>query len=146
MPTLAEIVHAYRAQYQPQHSLSLLERQTLEALLACRSGSLGPRPARSVLSVAAPCACWPFSCLPLASSIRPGSPTRVKPGRTQPKSAFPPARVSLRPWLNCVCSIDAAASLAAPLGVDWPCQRVFCLFKPCSDSVKTVRPLLTLDP
>lgn len=41
MPTLAEIVHAHRADYQAQHSLSPLERQTLEALLACRSGSLG---------------------------------------------------------------------------------------------------------
>ena len=41
MPTLAEIVHAHRADYQAQFSLSSLERQTLEALLACRSGALG---------------------------------------------------------------------------------------------------------
>jgi len=41
MPTLAEIVRTHRADYQAQHSLSLLERQTLDALLACRSGSLG---------------------------------------------------------------------------------------------------------
>lgn len=41
MPTLADVVHAHRADYQAQHSLSLLERQTLEALLACRSGSYG---------------------------------------------------------------------------------------------------------
>ena len=41
MPTLAEIVHAHRADYQAQFSLSPLEGQTLDALLACRSGSLG---------------------------------------------------------------------------------------------------------
>ena len=41
MPTLAEIVRTHRADYQAQHALSWLERNTLEALLACRSGSLG---------------------------------------------------------------------------------------------------------
>jgi putative transposase/transposase-like zinc-binding protein len=41
MPTLADVVHTHRADYQAQHSLSFLERKTLEALLACRSGSLG---------------------------------------------------------------------------------------------------------
>ena len=41
MPTLADVVRTHRADYQAQHSLSRLERQTLEALLACRSGSLG---------------------------------------------------------------------------------------------------------
>jgi len=41
MPTLADVVRTHRADYQAQHSLSFLERTTLEALLACRSGSLG---------------------------------------------------------------------------------------------------------
>jgi Putative transposase/Transposase zinc-binding domain len=41
MPTLAEILRIYGAQYQAQHVLSLLERKTIEALLACRSGSYG---------------------------------------------------------------------------------------------------------
>jgi hypothetical protein len=41
MPTLAEIIQAHRADYQAQYSVSPLERQTLEALLACRSGSYG---------------------------------------------------------------------------------------------------------
>jgi len=41
MPTLAEVVRTHRADYQARHSLSFLERKTLEALLACRSGSYG---------------------------------------------------------------------------------------------------------
>jgi len=41
MPTLADVVRTHQADYQAQHSLSFLERNTLEALLACRSGSLG---------------------------------------------------------------------------------------------------------
>lgn len=41
MPTLADVVRTHRADYQAQHSLSFLERKTLEALLACRSGSCG---------------------------------------------------------------------------------------------------------
>lgn len=41
MPTLADVFRAHRADYQAQHSLSFLERKTIEALLACRSGSYG---------------------------------------------------------------------------------------------------------
>ena len=38
MPTLAEIVRAHLADYQAQHSLSFLERHTIEALLAAVPG------------------------------------------------------------------------------------------------------------
>jgi putative transposase/transposase-like zinc-binding protein len=41
MPTLADVVRTHGADYLSQHSLSFLERKTIEALLACRSGSLG---------------------------------------------------------------------------------------------------------
>jgi len=41
MPTLADIFRAHRADYQAQHTLSQLERRTLQALLDCRSGQLG---------------------------------------------------------------------------------------------------------
>lgn len=41
MPTLADVFRAHRADYQAQHSLSFLERKTIEALLACRSGAFG---------------------------------------------------------------------------------------------------------
>src|SRR5262245_51946201 len=41
MPTLADVFRTHRADYQAQHALSFLERKTMEALLACRSGSLG---------------------------------------------------------------------------------------------------------
>src|SRR6188768_1962298 len=36
----SRVVRTHQADYQAQHSLSFLERNTLEALLACRSGSL----------------------------------------------------------------------------------------------------------
>jgi hypothetical protein len=41
MPTLADVLRTHRADYQAQHALSFLEQKTIEALLACRSGSYG---------------------------------------------------------------------------------------------------------